>query len=226
MTAGTGPAPNRWLDYGSATPHGYGGRFARWYGGKPLPLCNEFQGASLTPPTFVKGKFRDMVRDHDQLYLRVASSVPVGSGELTVVTSEAFDQDLVGKIAATLGEISLYTNIVTVNDAAPKPGPNKASSAPTITFTNPAAKKQGGLTVTSSDGADKTKQVAKPDFVVGKIPEATGTFDREITFGTPLKVVDWDSGQSMEVGRTQRSHASGRALLASVSRRWENSSKA
>jgi phosphoserine phosphatase RsbU/P len=176
-----------------------------WYGGKPLPLCNDFQGASLTPPKFVKGKFREMVRDHDQLYLRVASSVPVGSSELTVVTSEAFDKDLVGKIAATLGEISLYTNIVTVNNAAPKPGRNQASSgqsssAPTITFTNPAAQKQSGFSVTSGEGADKTKQVAKPDFVVGKVPEATGTFDREITFGTPLKVVDWDSGQSMEVG--------------------------
>jgi phosphoserine phosphatase RsbU/P len=174
-----------------------------WYGGKPLPLCNDFQGTSLTAPKFVKGKFREMVRDRDQLYLRVASSVPIGSNELMVVTSEAFDRELVGKIAATLGEISLYTNIVSVDDAAPKPGQNQTSSGQSsprasITFTNPAAKKQSGLTVTSGD--DKNKQVAKPDFVVGKIPETTGTFDREITFGTPLKVVDWGTGNSMEVG--------------------------
>src|SRR5579863_6721764 len=26
-----------------------------WYGGKPLPLCSELKGASLTLPTFVKG---------------------------------------------------------------------------------------------------------------------------------------------------------------------------
>src|SRR3954466_1133768 len=49
-----------------------------WYGDKPLPLCSEFEGASLTVPGFVKGKFRDMVRDHNQLYLRVASSLPAG----------------------------------------------------------------------------------------------------------------------------------------------------
>jgi sigma-B regulation protein RsbU (phosphoserine phosphatase) len=169
-----------------------------WYGGKPLPLCNDFQGASLTPPTFVKGKFRDLVRDHGQLYLRVASSVPVGSSELTVVTSEAFDKELVGKIAATLGEISVYTNAVTVDDASEKPGQSQSSSGPTVTFTNPAAKQQSGLTVTSGSGA--AKKSVTPDFQVGKLPETTSIFDREITFGTPLKVVDWNSGKSMEVG--------------------------
>src|SRR3954451_4333806 len=50
-----------------------------WYGDKPLPLCDEFQGASLTVPSFVKGKFRDIVLDHNHLYLRVASSLPAGS---------------------------------------------------------------------------------------------------------------------------------------------------
>jgi sigma-B regulation protein RsbU (phosphoserine phosphatase) len=168
-----------------------------WYGGKPLPLCNEFQGAALTPPKFLKGKFRDLVRDHGQLYLRVASSVPVGSSELTVVTSEAFDKELVGKIAATLGEISVYTNIATEDDGAANKG--QAQSSSRITLTNPAAKKQSGLTVASGEGGDN-RQSAKPDFVVGKLPEATNIFDREITFGTPLKVVDWNSGNSMSVG--------------------------
>src|SRR5262252_125632 len=36
-----------------------------WYGEKPLSLCNDFQGASITLPGFVKGKFQDLVRDHD-----------------------------------------------------------------------------------------------------------------------------------------------------------------
>src|SRR5215469_922128 len=49
-----------------------------WYEGKQLPLCSDFQGESLTEPSFVKGKFRDIVRDHNELYLRVASSMPVG----------------------------------------------------------------------------------------------------------------------------------------------------
>src|SRR3954468_16123071 len=80
-----------------------------WYADKPLPLCNEFEGASLTVPGFVKGKFRDMVRDGDQFYLRVGSSLQVGANKLTVMTGEPFDKQLVSKIASDLGEITLYT---------------------------------------------------------------------------------------------------------------------
>ncbi len=79
-----------------------------WYGDKPLPLCNEIKGTALSAPGFVKGTFRDIVREHDQLHLRVASSMPIGSSRLTVVTSEPFDKALVGNIAADLGEITLY----------------------------------------------------------------------------------------------------------------------
>src|SRR6201987_4298254 len=80
-----------------------------WYGDKPLPLCNEYQGDSIAFPGFIKNKFQDLVRDHERLHLRVGSSLQVGSNKLTVVTSEPFDKELVGKIAEGLGEITLYT---------------------------------------------------------------------------------------------------------------------
>ena len=61
--------------------------------------------------------FRQIVSDHGKLYLRVVSVLPVRSDSLTVVTSEPLDQDLVGKIAAGLGEITLYA--ATVPDQPP-----------------------------------------------------------------------------------------------------------
>src|SRR5436305_1905 len=67
-------------------------RVCAWYEEKALPLCSETAGTALTLPSFVKGKFRDIVNDHDQLYLRVVSSLPLGSRRLTVVTSEPFDK--------------------------------------------------------------------------------------------------------------------------------------
>ncbi len=97
-----------------------------WYGGKPLPLCEDFHGTSLTLPGFVKGKFQDIVRDHDQLNLRVAQAMQVGNSNLTVVTSEPFDKDLVGKIAADLGEITLYTSAFVFD--APQQKANSAGS--------------------------------------------------------------------------------------------------
>ena len=92
-----------------------------WYAGKPLPLCKEFNGESLTLPTVVKGRFRDIVRDGDQLHLRVGSSMPVKSSELTVIASEPFDRELVGNIAANLGEITLLTRPITQQHQAPQP---------------------------------------------------------------------------------------------------------
>src|ERR1017187_654793 len=67
-------------------------RVCAWYGEKPLPLCSEFKGPELARPAFVKDRFRDIVRDHNELHLRVATSLPVGSTTLTVVTSEPFDK--------------------------------------------------------------------------------------------------------------------------------------
>ena len=52
--------------------------------------------------------FHEIVSDQGKLYLRVVSVIPVRATSLTVVTSEPLDKDLVGKIAADLGEITLY----------------------------------------------------------------------------------------------------------------------
>jgi phosphoserine phosphatase RsbU/P len=180
-----------------------------WYGEKPLPLCNDFLGASITLPRFIQGKFQDLVRDHDQLFLRVGSSVQVGSNPLTVVTSEPFDKDLVGKIAADLGEITLYiTRISGDTDSSPPKSPTSSSHA----GSSPAGQEslavsgqnseKGTIVITGAEkgvNPDQNKQLA-PSFTVGTLPEPTSSFDREITFGTPLATLDWKTGEREGVG--------------------------
>lgn len=168
-----------------------------WYSGKPMAICNEVQGATLTVPGFPTNKFRDIVRDHGQLYLRVASTLPVGSSTLTVVTSEPFDKDLVGKIAQNLGEITLYTAGIVTDEPPFKPDQNTSSASSGVSYSSEQSK---GEIVVTRDNKKGNKQVLGPDFTVGATPESTGSFDREITFGTPLKVVDWKSGEPQQVG--------------------------
>jgi len=164
-----------------------------WYGDKTLPLCNDFQGTSLAFPAFIKGRFQDIVRDHGQLHLRVGSSLSVGSNKLTVVTSEPFDKELVGKIAADLGEITLYTT-----------GPSdRGKTENSGTKSGLTESRKGGIVITT----DKQGGAARGDqerleaaFTVGQIPEPAGSFDREITFGTPLAVADWTNGNIDEYG--------------------------
>lgn len=169
-----------------------------WYSDKPLPLCDEYHGSSLTLPTFVKGKFQDIVRDGPQLHLRVAHSMAVGSSKLTVVTSEPFDKELVGKIAEDLGEISLYKTGMAFDELPSRDGSTAQHGRITVT-----APQKNDVTITTngkSSGGQGEQRVLHADFSVGAVPQPLGGFDREIGFATPLSVVDWKNGEPQQVG--------------------------
>jgi len=171
-----------------------------WYGGKPLPLGDELKVSSITLPSFVKGKFRDIVRGPDQLHLRVASTMPVGSSQLIVVTSEPFDKELVGAIAANLGEITLYPTGI-LNDTSSKPA-EKSGSVGEVSQAAASGKNKPKIVIGGKEnsGLQANQQELHPTFSVGSLPIATSSFDREINFGTPLAVVDWKTGQQEQVG--------------------------
>jgi sigma-B regulation protein RsbU (phosphoserine phosphatase) len=173
-----------------------------WYGDKPLPLCNDFHGESIAFPGFVKSKFQDLVRDHERLHLRVGSSLEVGSNRLTVVTSEPFDKDLVGKIAEGLGEITLYTTAE--DQSSPKQQAPATAGVKDKTPVSSTPKRTSGFVINANDNQRAASpggpRVLHPAFTVGSMPESTASFDREITFGTPLPVVDWENGTSDKYG--------------------------
>ena len=166
-----------------------------WYGNKPLPLCNDFGGASLTYPEFMKGSFQDMVHDGGQLYLRVGSSMQVAGNTLTVVTGEPFDKDLVSKIASDLGEITLYTPAIKKDSGSKPPAP--ASSSAGSSLSAAADQDRNKLVITKGNANDREELPAR--FTVGAVPESSGSFDREITFGTPLPVTEWKTGAPQQV---------------------------
>jgi phosphoserine phosphatase RsbU/P len=166
-----------------------------WYGNKPLPLCNDFGGASLTYPEFMKGSFQEMVHDGGQLYLRVGSSMQVAGSTLTVVTGEPFDKDLVSKIASDLGEITLYTPAIKKDSGSKPPAPASSSAGSSLSAT--ADQDRNKLVITKGNANDREELPAR--FTVGAVPESSGSFDREITFGTPLPVTEWKTGAPQQV---------------------------
>src|SRR3981081_2003798 len=193
-----------------------------WYGAKIVPLCSGTLGATSFPyPDFFnKGEnpyakelrdhqsFREIVRDHGQLYLRVASVLPLRTETLTVVTSEPLDKDLVAKFAHNLGEIPLY--------AAGIRSENGITANENIGTGETQAGTQSGVTTKSEKAALAPPQgqgsvslqgdqlELRPTFTVGSLPPASGTLDREIQFGTPLRVVDWKTGESERAGALVR----------------------
>jgi sigma-B regulation protein RsbU (phosphoserine phosphatase) len=82
-------------------------RVCAWHGDRLLSLGDESKGLPLSLPAFAKEGLREITRDQDGLHLRVVTLISVGSKTLTIVTSEPFDKELVGKIAADMGEITV-----------------------------------------------------------------------------------------------------------------------
>jgi sigma-B regulation protein RsbU (phosphoserine phosphatase) len=158
---------------GKATGH----QVAAWFRGKAI------NGADPTlhpPPAFIPGSFSDLARDRGQLYLRAVARVAVGGEQLTVISSEPLGESLLQKIAADLGEISLYTgelNLTEPDAAARKSDQSKGSSGSNLKVDT------NGVQI----GGEKVQPTS-----VGKVPPSTGRLDREVHFFTTVSVVNWE----------------------------------
>jgi sigma-B regulation protein RsbU (phosphoserine phosphatase) len=184
-----------------------------WHATKPLPLSGENPAVSsfLYPGFFDKSEnqyaralhegkpFHEIVDDHGKLYLRVASVLPVRADSLTVVTSEPLDQDLVGKIAADLGEITLFAGTAPDESTGQVNPAGEKDSGLRTTFSFDA-KSKNGVAVTQTSGGQRTTEDLPPTFTVGVSPEPVNFMDQEIPFATPLQAVDWNSGTTAARG--------------------------
>ena len=140
----------------------------------------EIAAAAPVLPAYLKNPFRDVVRDHDKLFLRVLETVPVSGENLTVMSSEPFDQHLLQSLAANLGEITLYEGLslrkVDRSEAGPK----------------------AGTQITAGDAQKVVLDTSKatPTFSAGTIPPPTRRLDRGVSFLTSVSVTDWDTGDT------------------------------
>jgi len=192
-----------------------------WYGGRVVPLCSGATGATSFPfPDFFNKAenpyakqlrdnqpFREIVRDNGQLYLRVASALPLRTEILTVVTSEPLDKDLVEKFAHNLGEITLYALGIKSQDGMGN-NQNIGAEQTQSSVNVPPAQANGGLAPRQNQGSsarvEGDQMALRPTFTVGSLPPPSGNLDREIQFGTPLRVVDWKTGESERAGALVR----------------------
>jgi sigma-B regulation protein RsbU (phosphoserine phosphatase) len=188
-----------------------------WQGTKNLPI-SATQNTLIAFPDFINNDsnpyaketreglpFKEIIRDKDELYLRVASRFDVGKEKLTVVTSEPLDQNLLADIAANLGEITLYAAGITLDDernAGHNRDPETGGTAKAKVSIGPGKNNSdivlsGGKPDSDLNGGG---QALRPTFSVGALAVPTGLTDREITFGTPLQVVDWKTGDMERAG--------------------------
>jgi phosphoserine phosphatase RsbU/P len=170
-------------------------RMSAWHGDQLLPLGDDSKAPPLSLPASTKEGLREITRDQGALYLRVVTLLPVGSKTLVVITSEPLDRELVGKIAADMGEISLSDDSggAAGNKTAPQ------NSGIKISASAKPEPYRGGLDIRGDNG-----QLLAPTFTVGTVPAPVNSMDREVTFPGALPVLDWKTGKRTPDGAVIR----------------------
>src|SRR2546428_8278797 len=176
-----------------------------WEGGKPLPMCTDTAPGN-TPfalASFPGPNFGAIARDQGKLYLRAATRLNIGARRLTVISSEPLDRNLLEKVAAGLGEITLYASGFDSRTTGTQPPAAADSSRPPSTAGDQRTEQ---LTVRwgQSRTAESRQEELRRSFTAGTVPASASSFDRVITFGTPLPVVDWKTGEQRKAGALLR----------------------
>ena len=177
-------------------------QFCAWKNGAPLAVCHPVTDGK-TPfalPSFLTPGFAAIVRDQGQLYLRASMELGAGAQKLSVVSSEALDRNLLEKLAKDLGEITLYASAFDSKGAI-LPAP---TSAPLIALDAPGKQELVLPPGKSGTRVDRGREELRPAFTAGTLSPADNGLDTEITFGTPLPVVDWASGEQQKAGAVLR----------------------
>lgn len=158
-----------------------------WENGKPLSFCTGADGKTpfsiLEVPELKTGA---IVRDQKQLYLRTESEIRVNQTRLLVISSQPLDRNLLEQIAAGFGDITLYS-------WGFEPGGTEI----------PEAELDGGLTA-KLHSEDNSNYALRSAMVVGTLPPAANFLDKQIAFGTPLPVLDWQTGKPDEISSGMR----------------------
>ena len=176
-------------------------QFCAWDDGKPLPLCKD--GGVAVPfslPTFAGDELHAITGDQNALYLRAGMVIKLKNRTLTFISSEPLDRITMEKMAANLGEITLYSL------GAGAYGEQSIGDGPAKTQIN-TGKSDSGFSINAGSNnsvGDSGRESLRPAVTVGTLPEPAGRLDHEITFGAPLPVMDWKTGQVERVGALVR----------------------
>jgi sigma-B regulation protein RsbU (phosphoserine phosphatase) len=167
-----------------------------WYGEKPLVVSPSSVACSLKAPDSLPAQFRELVMDHDKLYLRSGTTVDATGGELRVVASSPLDQTLLDRISGGLGRITLYPTVRTVaNAAASDPSKNRIVSPAGPSDATPSAGLPHEQGISSAANSEyKWAADSPPILTAGTLPDPTNRSDIEIDFRSPLFAVDWEKG--------------------------------
>ncbi len=151
------------------------------------------------------------------LYLRAMSRVVGPQGELIVIASKPLNEAMLTRLAADLGELTLFPPDTGTSTAAPANGETgQAAGTGTSDDNTRVVIGQSGQVMMQNPGSRKLEPSLAP-LNGGSLPPQRRTFDREVLFGTMFDVIDWESGRiapALLAIRTRPSLLYGRFFIA------------
>jgi phosphoserine phosphatase RsbU/P len=162
-----------------------------WFHDKAFTLRSGATPVAL-PPESAKDA-RSLVLDGGRILLRAADTVPAAKGGLVLISSVPVDEQLLGKVGAQLGEVSLAM----FSSSQPAQPPDKPGSDQAQPPRSP--KKGAPQLVIGEERLDLNPESVPgtPAAVkAGNLPPPANRFDREITGASLLQVLEWKSGKN------------------------------
>lgn len=163
-----------------------------WRAGKAVTLPK--QQAAPPPPESAAGTHA-LVIDGRRLMFRAWETVPAGKEKLTVISSVPLDAKMLERVGAGLGEVSL--SLFSNRSAEEKKADaQKKEDEGGLHVSTSTGKSESKLTVGGESLDLKEQNPESPTLHAGNLPAAARTFDRMITGGTIIPVMDWSTGQN------------------------------
>ncbi len=171
--------------------------------GRSMALRAGAAESKLEPPAWFKNGFSGMVREGDQLFLRVVNTAPVGSETLTVISSAPVEAELISRVAGSAGETTFY---VSKGNLLMKLGPGSVE-------VTEKPQRQGLVVVESGPKGDGRAGPATPpqSWVViagGRVPPPANRFDRDVSFVSQFPMTNWENGEPLGVPFAVRTNPS------------------
>ena len=142
-----------------------------------------------TAPGWLADGFTGLVEDNDQLYLRAANKATTPRGEVVVVSSVPFDQKFLSRVAASLGNLTVYAKAVTIDEGSRLNG--KGVTVIRISTDKKAPQAD------QAKAASATKDRETSQFITaGSVGAQRSSLDREFNFGGLIQVRGWSDGST------------------------------
>jgi sigma-B regulation protein RsbU (phosphoserine phosphatase) len=164
-------------------------RIAAFQDGKPIVVAPaNLQAAGITQvPPWAADRFRGVVFENGELYLRAIDMQTIDGHTTTLITSTPINKASIDQIAHGIGTIEIFPNLPVSEETS------AGGDKPSVTFNKPS---DSGIKAKINKRELTREEMREGSISGGALPPAQHFYDIPIRFYAPLDTRDWTTGKS------------------------------